>query len=208
MTLAEIFLLLLIVGWYASRLESESLGTDPGGPIAQLSKQLEETKKQLARAEAEKQAQESLNRQLEGILEWIAKTVGFAKPIDSVEDAKRALEEYGDAVAREARRGKPKCRPDNILVDVLADAGAVSVTLRQGFANASAAYSPGQRLSDRTQINGLLSAVERFYNDPGRQEPAGCVFDYSLSWRGDSDYRSGREQFERYFYPAGLRQIR
>jgi hypothetical protein len=207
MTLAEIFLLLLIVGWYASRLESESLGTNPGVPYAELSKQLQETKRQLARADAEKQAQERLNRQLEGILEWIAKTVGFAKPIDSVEGAKRALEEYGDAVAREARRGKPKCRPDNILIDVLADAGAVSVTLRQGFADGSSAYSPGQRLSGRTQIDGLLSAVERFYSDPGHQSPTGCVFDYSLSWRGDSDYRSGREQFERYFYPAGVRQI-
>ena len=49
MTLAEVFLLLLIVGWYGSRLESEAVGGKPGTPAEVLEKQLRESDEALRR---------------------------------------------------------------------------------------------------------------------------------------------------------------
>lgn len=203
-TLAEVFLLLLIVGWYGSRLESES-PVGPEGPAGTVPRA---TFDDVVRRE--KDAQEALQkerdkyRQLERILEWIAKTAGIPGTIRDLDDAKKAL----DKVQHDAKRGRPACQEQNILVDVVAADGSVEVRLRQSFAFGAARYQEGQVLRSGDEVRHLLQFIDDFYTTQRLAKQSDCVFDYSLTWITDLDYRSAREVFERYFYPAGVRQKR
>lgn len=201
MTLAEVFLLLLIVGWYGSRLESEEKGAAAGASATVPKSQLDECQANLLAAEKRLQAMQVQYDQLDRILDWIAQTAGLPRPIRSVEDAKAAVGMIKD----EAKRGRPACSPNNILLDVTADGGAVLATVRQSFVGA---YTAGQDLRTSVEIEGFLQRVSVHYKTLQSESGRDCVFDFSLSWRTDQDYRSSRELFERYFYPARIRQLR
>jgi hypothetical protein len=203
MTLAEVFLLLLIVGWYGSRLESEERGT-PADPVATVSKsEFDESERRRAEAEAKLTSMSRKYEELERILDWIAKTAGLAKPIRSVEEAKEAI----DKVKFEAKRGRPACATDNVLVNVDADAGRLTATVRQEFSADGHTYVPGQHV-EGAQIQSLLDDVGAFYRLRRTKGQSDCVYDFALSWRTDADYRSARELFEHYFYPAAIKAMK
>jgi hypothetical protein len=52
----------------------------------------------------------------------------------------------------------------------------------------------------------LLNALSSYYAERRRLK-TDCAWDYELVWRTDRDYRSARQQLERYFYPARLTQL-
>ena len=203
MTLAEIFLLLLIVGWYGSRLETEAKGAGPERPYAEIARELEAAKKQLESSLIEAEAQRRRNDQMQRILDWIAKTINFGAPIDSVDTAGKAIER----ARNEARRGKPSCQSSNVIVDVVSDNDVLKVTLLQSFPGSSGSYNRGLVIGSASELDRFLSFVESYYTQKSG-DGQDCRFDYSASWRTDSDYRTVRQTFESYFYPAGIRPLR
>src|SRR4051812_32189201 len=143
MTLAEVFLLLLIVGWYGSRLESEERGIDSGGTVATVPKQKFDEAERLRReAEATANAAAQKYAELEKILDWIAQTAGLSRPITNLNAAKEAIAK----VKSDVKRGRPACGTDNVLVNAVADRGTLSLALRQTFKVAERSYSAGTRL--------------------------------------------------------------
>ena len=203
MTLAEVFLLLLIVGWYGSRLESEEKGS--GADVLATVPKADFDTSELRRQQAEDSLAQMTSKynQLDQILDWIAKTAGLAKPIRNLEDAKDALNKN----SADARRGRPRCRTDNVLVDVQADSGPGLVTIRQELRSGGRVYSRGGQLRLTGEIAEFLDEVDAFYQTR-RNEQRDCVFDFTLTWRTDSDYRRARELFEQHFYPARIRQLK
>jgi len=202
MTLAEVFLLLLIVGWYGSKLESTS--PEPGAPAVVPREKYDEAER--LRLQAEKALAEKTRQyeQLDRILDWIAKTAGLPTPIRDLDTAKTAIEN----IRADARRGRPACESDNVLLDVLADSGKVSATMRRGFSTDMHVYSQGQRLDSAGQIDSILREVDQFYQGRAVNGQSNCVFDFALVWRTDSDYRAAREKFEHHFYPERIRQLK
>jgi plasmid stabilization system protein ParE len=199
MTLAEVFLLLLIVGWYGSRLESEERGGSSGLPATVPRSELEDAQRRLTEAESRLADAKRKYEQLERILDWIAKTAGLPRPIHSVKDAQEAV----DRIRDEAKRGRPACRIDNnILVDVEADAGRVVATVHQEFSHRGTSYTAGQLLRTDAEIHRFLNDVNAYYEARKIDSQSNCVFDFALMWRTDRDYRTSRELFERYFYPS------
>jgi hypothetical protein len=204
MTLAEIFLLLLIVGWYGSRLESEGAAPLDPRPSSVIAEELKRAQEDLAKTRADLEAQSRDLGQLRRMLDWLAKTAGYPRSIGTLEDMEKAV----DQIKRDAKRGRPACTADNVLVDVMADAGSTTVTLRQSLALASVVkYERGRTLRTQDEIDRFLADVGAFYRSLPNGVPANCVFDFRHSWRTDSDYRMTRERFEHYFYPAGSRQL-
>lgn len=202
MTLAEVFLLLLIVGWYGSRLESESVGHGQERPVDVVEHELEDAKQKLHAVEQQLQNERGRNQQMQRILDWLAKTVNFGKPIDSIPAAEAAMERF----KAEARRGKPSCEPTNVLIDVIADRESTAVTLLKEFVTATRDYRAGQVLKSASDIETFLQEVDRYYGSK-RKQGQDCVFDYSAAWRTDSDYRATRQMFEQHFYPARIRVL-
>ena len=206
MTLAEVFLLLLIVGWYGSRLESEEKGGSGGTPATVPKADFDAISHERDTLKHELADQRGKYEQLTIILDWIAKTAGMAKPIRTLDEAKQAIKN----IQFEAKRGRPACEAtNNVLVDVTADSGRVVVTVRQDFPPRThqKIAASGRRLSSDVDVAGFLAEVDSFYRARRSQSNSNCVFDYTLAWRTDADYRSARELFERHFYPARLRQL-
>src|SRR5256885_12217449 len=88
MTLAEVFLLLLIVGWYGSRLESEASGRDPGTPAEVLQQKLDEANKALKAAEEKADTLEKKDKILQDILVWLGGYTRSERPITDLDSAK------------------------------------------------------------------------------------------------------------------------
>lgn len=197
MTLAEVFLLLLIVGWYGSRLESEAAGYSTPRPAAVVEKELIEAKSALARSEAENRRLQLQVREFEALLEHLASLVKARGPLDTQQAITDAVKKFG----ADARRGKPGCRVSNILLSAVVADGQMSATLHQTVQG----YAAESVLSGR-RLERLLADVSAFYRER-RSDGSECVFDYNLRWRTDADYRMGRQHFERYFYLARERRV-
>ena len=204
MTLAEVFLLLLIVGWYGSRLESEQPDGGPPALATVLKTEFDDAERLRKEAESNLAQKNREYEQLSRILDWIAKTSGLAKPIRNLDEARAAI----DNIKVAAKRGRPPCGADNVLLNVSADSGVTVATVRQDQIFRGHRYSAGQRLVGK-DLESFFSDVEAFYQ--GRRVPLGggdCVYDFALVWRTDADYRAARELFERHLYPAGIRSIK
>jgi hypothetical protein len=107
---------------------------------------------------------------------------------------------FADRLA-EARRGKPKCSKDNVLVRVRMLDGSETLFLAQPFSDSEDSSRP---LAVGTELHGpetdqFLARVGRYYRS--RSE---CRFDYDLEFRTDADYRRARTRYERYFYPGKI----
>lgn len=199
MTLAEIFLLLLLVVWWASRLESDVEGADsPSVAIANLRSENAALKKNLA--ELQQRVEELMDdnkalMQMFGVdpEKWVRDRSGAA------EDAKQAI-----------RRGRPRCEADNVLAEVAVLDGRVTMQVFSG--SSIAPYVPPDFRSSLTAgnlsgpaIEQTLAGVRAYYQDRLARN-SDCRFDYRLVYLSDTDYRHGRERFEAFFYPAGLRR--
>lgn len=208
MTLAEVFLLLLIVGWYGSRLESEGAGVTSGPPKPAIEEELKEKTKALKEANREIADQKMRIGKLEEVLDWIGRTIGYPKPIRDTGSAEDALKAHEDRVKASARRGKPACLPNrNTLVEVTVDGDTVALVLREALSTTSKSYAKDSRFTKTSEIEALLAAVRTYYSERVSTEAGECVFDYTLAWRTDRDFRIGKKTFEAFFYPAGDRQI-
>jgi hypothetical protein len=202
MTLAEIFLLLLIVGWYGSRLESEEAGREPISPAQVLEQELKDARLELDRARQDHRDLERRNKELEGILDWLGARLGSPAPVRDRSAAAVAMSTYADTV----KRGKATCDSDNVLVHVVSDNGTVTLGVRKDLSAGGVAFRSGQTISGTAEIEAFLDAVRRFYAER-RAGDRDCAFDFTMAWRTDRDFRVAKKTFEPYFYPAGDRQL-
>jgi hypothetical protein len=203
MTLAEVFLLLLIVGWYGSRLESEEAGGEPPTPAEVLQSQLIKKERELQDERRERANLEKRLRDLEEVLKWLGQQLAFPGQIRDIPSADAALRGY----TTELKRGKPTCESANVLVGITADDDVLTVIVRERFHIGVAAFEAGQTLSDEQDIRKFLEAVGRYYSER-RAAHRDCAFDYTLAWRTDRDFRVAKKRFEPYFYPAGDQQLK
>jgi hypothetical protein len=203
MTLAEVFLLLLIVGWYGSRLESEEAGLEPRSPAAILQKEVDDARLQLRQAEAERERMERRIHELQDVLTWLGQYLGASKAIRDNDSAAAAVSGY----AINLKRGKAVCQPgDNILVDAVADSDSLVLTLRHPIVVQGGEMQAGQRFASEEEIDGLLGTVQQYYRER-RSSNRDCAFDFTLAWRTDRDYRIAKKRLDLYFYPAGDRRL-
>ncbi len=64
----------------------------------------------------------------------------------------------------------------------------------------------GQVIRSGPSVDAFLANIARFYHQAQvKKNP--CRFDYTLTYKSDRDYHIGRDLFERYFYPAGIRPL-
>jgi hypothetical protein len=203
MTLAEVFLLLLVVGWYGSRLESEATGRDLGTPVEILQKQLDDAKDAL-RLEQQKDDQlEKRIQNLEATLDWLGGYVRWSgQPIRDIPSATAALNAYTAGL----KRGKPTCEAANVLVQVVEDEDKLALTVLQPFVVGSVTFSAQQTLTEKQDVDRFFQAIEKYYSDR-HEARRDCAFDFKLDWRTDRDYRTAKKLFDPYFYPAGDRRL-
>jgi hypothetical protein len=202
MTLAEVFLLLLIVGWYGSRLEAEAEGVKPGTPAEVLQKQLHERDEALRRATEERDQFAKKITDLEAILKWLGERLGSPQPIHDIPSATAAVNVYTTGL----KRGKPVCESANVLVRVSADEDKLTLTFLQPIVFSNSEFSVGRTLSDRLDIEHFLETLDKYYSER-RKTGRDCAFDFTLEWRTDRDFRIAKKMFEPHFYPAGDRQL-
>lgn len=215
MTLAEIFLLLLIVGWYGSRLESEAATREPSTPTEILQKRLDDANKALQRAEEDKKALESTIGNLKSILDWLGERLGAPQPVHDTPSAiydrdwpqywSKLLVTYTTGV----KRGKPICGATsaaNVLVNVDDNDSKLSLNMLQPLTVDGVEYTVGQTLSEEQDIERFVQMLQKYYSER-REAGRECVFDYTLGWRTDHDFRISKKRFELVFYPAGDRQL-
>src|ERR1041385_9157212 len=81
MTLAEVFLLLLIVGWYGSRVEILKNISDSFPPPPNLSNELRQAELARKKAEQERQQLEIKIAEYEKLLDWLGASLGYPQPI-------------------------------------------------------------------------------------------------------------------------------
>lgn len=204
MTLAEVFLLLLFVVWWGAAIESEPGGVDPTVTIANLQAQVKELNAKISSLQGEVAGLKESLREKENTIKALQIMLNCVD--GTVDDCRRGL----DGINTDARRGSPRCEQDNVLVNVFVHAGATRVELVGGsnetlsqLRRADGPVSKGSMLSERRDIEALLSSVTAYYTSRSQDE---CRFDYRLSYATAEDYYQGRQLFERYFYPAGIVQ--
>jgi hypothetical protein len=188
MTLAETFLLLVFMLWYAYRPRP---APQPPTRVEILQQENDNLKTELRRVKAEL-------AELERRLEWWRSR--FDQPVPgSDEELKQFLFEAG--------RGKPKCQDDNVLVHVAVLNGATRLrvladcaALRARLQDNGVSFEPGVTIIDSASIDAVLIAAKDFRRP---QDDSECRFDYRFTYATYEDYYRGRERFERYFYTAG-----
>lgn len=197
MTLAEIFLLLLIVGWYGARLESEAIGTSAKRPVDVVERELSEVKAKLDDLSQAHRRLVAQVREYKRLLNYFQVLLRSPEPFSNEDAIAAALKRYGE----DARRGKPSCREANVLLTATVSNGRVSGTTLQMFDSI-----PAGTVLRGDGVNAFLGRLDRFYRGEAAKGTE-CAFDYTLGWRTDADYRTGRQFFERFFYLARERRL-
>jgi hypothetical protein len=206
MTLAETFLLILFVVWYAQAKKGAVEQPDWQTIAQQRKQEADLLRAELARL---KQGMQDLKKALEY---W--RTNWGSTPPTSTEELRAALgSSAGKALLQELRRGLPRCEENNVLVAITLRRGAVemrptapSAKLQAWAASSGFRLPPSAALTDWHSIRSFLDTVARFYSDPSRRDNP-CRFDYSLAYATKEDYYDAREMFEKYFYPAAIAQV-
>jgi hypothetical protein len=177
------FVLLLFVGGLLYLLAE--LGKEPN--IRDLQAENNRLKADLQVAEAELTELQKTN-------DWWMKNYGRNAP--------RTKQEVNKFLA-DARRGSPKCQDNNVLaqVSVLNGTEALVVTVPSPelwqFLDSRGVPTPPMGVGIRdSRLSSFLAGVSAFYQSRSRD----CRFDYRLTYGTDTDYKRGREKFERYFY--------
>jgi hypothetical protein len=205
MTLAEIFLLILFVLWY-------SQGAGAGPDWKRLA---EERQKEINSLKAEVEQQKQDVMKLKAIEKWWEENYGTRDIPTSTEQLRSALDTpQGKKLIEEMKRGFPRCAEDNILIAVFETDGATEIRIEdpvnglQTWANSAGVRIPaaGDVLRNRAGIDSFLQSVSTFYEN-GRLATRPCRFDYKLTYKTAEDYKEGRETFEKYFYPAGIKAL-
>jgi hypothetical protein len=203
MTLAEIFLLILFVVWY-------SQGAGKGPDWKDIA---EQRQKEIANLKAEVERQKQDVMKLKAIQKWWEDNYGVGDVPASNEQLRTALDTpQGKKFIEEMKRGFPRCEEDNVLVAVFERDGATEVRIEQPvkevqtWAGSAGMKIPaaGDVLRNRDAIESFLQSVGRFYENK-RLATKPCRFDYKLTYKTAEDYKDGRETFEKYFYPAGIK---
>jgi hypothetical protein len=194
MTIAEVFLLLMFVMWLGSVIADEGLGGELDPTF--LKEELDRQNKKLQDMSAER---DRLKNTAEAL------RIMLGAPTLSERDLKDALLRKMSEAADAARRGKPACSSANVLVDVSADAGRMSVTVvttdRSVLDWLKERHVNGDRLAEQAGQSALFEATRSWYVEHD------CRFDYRLQYRTAEDYQRGRQTFEQFYYPAGIRAI-
>lgn len=205
MTLAETFLLLVFMIWYAVRPKMP-----PKVPtsIQVLAKENQDLKNHIAALENEL-------KDIRERLEVWRRFFDLPMP-GSGEDVKNLLPKSQAELKKllfEAGRGKPKCQDDNILLDISLINGTITArvladcpALRNKLLAQHIDIHSGSTLTNPSQIDALLGEARAFRKGPGQD--GDCRFDYHFTYATPEDYYAGRERFEKYFYPAGLTRVK
>ncbi len=203
MTLAETFLLLLFVVWYGL---AKDVSPKPPSLLELKVKDLENKVHKLEGEIAEdKKKDEDLETRLKFWREHYNMDIPGTREQITI-FVKQYLAEQG--------RGHPRCQENNVLVQVAVIGGQTrmefvteSAPLAQFLtAEGISNHRVGGVVTDAGRIEAFLAAVSNFYKarNAGKKE---CRFDYQLMYATKEDYYDGRERFERYFYPARIRQV-
>jgi hypothetical protein len=195
MTIAEVFLLLMFVVWLGATITGK-----PGKGTVQaaiLEKQLEHREVELLRLREQ-------DKELRDTIEALRIMVGADST--KLDELIRAYKQRIADVQEAAKRGKPKCVDDNVLVAVeAAHGGAKTVvatrdsTVLDWIAKRGVDASTGDEISE-TMSSHLFEATQAWY------ATRDCRFDYRLSYVTPEDYHRARETFEVLYYPAGIRR--
>jgi hypothetical protein len=201
MTLAEMFLLILFVVWYSQGPtrgpDWERIAAERLLMIRQLSKEIQQQRAQVV--------------ELQKLRKFWLEALGVNPPA-SVGELETALRTpQGQALRQDLARGAPRCDQNNVLVEVSIRYGTIKLRLKdaspllQRWARSVRTDVPlaGDAVETPQAVASLLASVSRFYEYQSQLKQP-CRFDYKLFWATDQDYRRGREQFEKYFYPAGI----
>jgi hypothetical protein len=194
MTLAEIFLLLLFLVWLGNVGQGVN---DPELRVLQLEREREALQKE---NNQQKQRLEELTDEVSRLGLTVAafrKALGIEEPVDRPEQVPGAV--------ADAKRGSPRCFPNNVFAHVTLEDGIASlrVTAASEIVQAvGATVKAGEIVRDERAIESLMSEIRRFYSS----RPKECRFDYTLFYKTKADYHDGRQQFEQrgVFYAAGL----
>jgi hypothetical protein len=110
--------------------------------------------------------------------------------------SKEAFQEAIDSV----RRGYSLCqKDDNTLVEASIQNGAETVhVIGEIPSELTVNLVKGDQTSDLDQIVSFIQDVYEYEKDHK------CRFNYRLKYATDSDYRKGRDGYEKYFYPEKI----
>ena len=192
MTMAEVFLLLLFLIWWAVAAERAAIaGTDGTISAALLAQQVAEL---TTRNERLNERVERLQTDLEAL------RVMYGADSASPDDINKAVQTR----VRDARRGAPRCVDSNTLIEADVVDGITTVRLAvtadpmtlASLGDGTVTFRAGQEMQDN-DIDRFLARVAVFYAAHHQ-----CRFDYALTYRTDSDYRIARTTLEQYFYPT------
>jgi hypothetical protein len=110
--------------------------------------------------------------------------------------SKEAFQEAIDSV----RRGYSLCqKDDNTLIEASIQNGAETVhVIGEIPSELTVNLVKGDQTSDLDQIVSFIQDVYEYEKDHK------CRFNYRLKYATDSDYRKGRDGYEKYFYPEKI----
>lgn len=178
MTLAELFLLALLVGWLGSRDEITNLEVGR----SELEAALATAKDGLRKTQADL---DELNKKYAELM----RSAGQRDPRTG------ELIKFGE---------KPKCDiVENVLVSASVRRGVTTARTLRAFGKFSAATTYSDQELDKflRDVRRDSDAVSIIPNQPG------CRWQYQLEWETDLDYRVGREKFEYAFYVKQIIQV-
>jgi hypothetical protein len=189
MTLAETFLLLIFMLWFAIQ-PAKPEDVDP--QVTALRLKIDELQ------EENRKLRDDLSAANYRLTLW-EKRFGMPLPASDNEwdEATRKIREK---FRIEAGRGKPRCGDENRLAQVSERNGGTEIKfllappddlIRKTGMN----LKPGTVITTSNDIAAFLDALQSYQNQ------AGCRFDYELLWATDHDYVEAREnRFDKYLY--------
>jgi hypothetical protein len=184
MSVAEIFLLLLFVVWIASQAQA--------GPL-----DIEQLKKQVAKLQKESEEHQS---QIQNLLAWKSAYEAFIVSLG--QPVPKSIEDVLQRTKQNATRGGndfPPCsEKTNRVMAVRVANGAVQ--LRVLGSVSALPFADGQ-IIEGNDVDVAVKAVTAYQNANS------CRFSYRFEFGSDADYRSGRQRFDRIFYPGGEAQV-
>jgi hypothetical protein len=191
MTLAELFLFVLLVTWWSISVPVKAGGISPTITIANLQSENQTLKQENGQLRAQV-------KDLENRVEALRLMLNAQGT--SIEDFKKALQQHDTTL----RRGAPACAEQNTLVDVRALNSQVQVVILGG-ADVLSQFGKGQwvtsqTLVSKTDIDAFLAAAQAF------NLTHKCRFDYKLEYTSADDYHDARTRFESYFYPEAIKR--
>ncbi len=178
MTLAEVFLLALLVGWLGTRHEVRVNTIS----LAELRRENAELEANLQKAESDRDENKKLYEEL-------------LKSIGGIDPRTGEVIRFGE---------KPKCDvQDNVLIKATMRQGIGTVRLLRQFESLGArlTLSEAEMGAFLRRVRDVSDKTKIIPDRPG------CRWQYLMDWETDADYRAGRQLFEDAFYVKQLNQV-